>query len=138
MRLPDLPGKEWSGRLDFVNPEINPDTRINLVRVALVNRGGQLKPGMPAYITVVTRQSHSLTLPEEAVIRNEKSSVVWVEVGHNTFRSAMVETGLEEGGRVEIRSGLKAGDVVVASGAYLINSEYIFRHGADPMAGKGN
>jgi len=135
VQLPDLPGKEWAGRLDFVNPEINADTWINLVRVVLVNRDGLLKPGMPAYITVVGRQSHSLTLPEEAVIRNEKSSVVWVEVGHNTFRSAMVETGLEEGGRVEIRAGLKAGDVVVTSGAYLLNSEYIFRHGADPMAG---
>jgi len=132
VRLPDLPGKEWGGRLDFVNPEINLDTRINLVRVELVNRGGLLKPGMPADITIVGRQSNALTLPEEAVIRNVKSSVVWVEVGHNAFRSAMVKTGLEEGGRVEIRSGLKAGDVVVMSGAYLLNSEYIFRHGANP------
>jgi Cu(I)/Ag(I) efflux system membrane fusion protein len=47
----------------------------------------------------------------------------------------MVETGLENDGQIEIRSGLKQGDVVVTSGAYLINSEYIFRKGANPMAG---
>lgn len=135
VHLPDLPGKEWTGRIEFVNPEINPDTRINLVRIRLPNTGGLLKPGMPAYVTLVSRASHSLTLPQEAVIRGGGGNVVWVQVGHNMYRSVMVETGMEDGDRVEIRSGLKAGDVVVTSGAYLLNSEYVFRHGADPMAG---
>jgi Cu(I)/Ag(I) efflux system membrane fusion protein len=135
VRLPDLPGKEWTGGIEFVNPEINPDTRINLVRIGVPNSRGLLKPGMAAYVTLSNRPGRALTLPEEAVIRNEKSSVVWVQIGHNTFRPAMVETGLEDGDRVEIRSGLKAGDVVVTSGAYLLNSEYVFRRGADPMAG---
>jgi len=135
VRLPDLPGKVYAGRLDFINPEINPEGRIVGVRVALANKGGLLRPGMPAYVTLVARQQHSLTVPEEALIRNAASNVVWVQAGHNTFRSVMVETGVEEAGRVEIRSGLKTGDVVVTSGAYLLNSEYIFRHGADPIAG---
>jgi Cu(I)/Ag(I) efflux system membrane fusion protein len=47
----------------------------------------------------------------------------------------MVETGLEYEDRIEITSGIKAGDEVVVSGAYLLNSEYIFKKGADPMAG---
>jgi Cu(I)/Ag(I) efflux system membrane fusion protein len=47
----------------------------------------------------------------------------------------MVQTGLEADGRTEIRSGLKTGDVVVTEGAYLVNSEYAFRHGVDAMAG---
>jgi Cu(I)/Ag(I) efflux system membrane fusion protein len=135
VHLPDLPGKEWKGRIEFVNPEINPDTRINLVRIQLSNAGGLLKAGMPAYVTLVSRESHSLNLPQDAVIRGGGGNVVWVQVGHNTYRSVMVETGLEDGDRVEIKSGLKAGDVVVTSGAYLLNSEYVFRHGADPMAG---
>lgn len=135
VRLPDLPGKDWTGRVEFVNPEINPDTRINLVRIQLPNAGGLLRPGMPAYVTLVSRASHSMNLPQEAVIRTGTGNVVWLRVGHNTYRSAMVETGLEDGDRVGIRSGLKAGDVVVTSGAYLLNSEYVFRHGADPMAG---
>jgi Cu(I)/Ag(I) efflux system membrane fusion protein len=90
---------------------------------------------MPAYVTLVSRASHSLNLPQEAVIRGGNGNVVWLQVGHNTYRSAMVETGLEDGDKVGIKSGLKAGDVVVTSGAYLLNSEYVFRHGADPMAG---
>jgi Cu(I)/Ag(I) efflux system membrane fusion protein len=47
----------------------------------------------------------------------------------------MVVAGMETGDRIEIKSGLKAGDIIVTSGAYLINSEYIFKNGANPMAG---
>jgi Cu(I)/Ag(I) efflux system membrane fusion protein len=47
----------------------------------------------------------------------------------------MVETGLESNDRIEIKTGLKEGDVVVTNGTYLINSEYIFKKGANPMAG---
>jgi Cu(I)/Ag(I) efflux system membrane fusion protein len=47
----------------------------------------------------------------------------------------MVQTGLESDDRIEIQSGLKSGDVVVLSGAYLLHSEYVFKKGADPMAG---
>ena len=47
----------------------------------------------------------------------------------------MVQTGLENDDMIEIKSGLSAGDIVVVSGAYLLNSEYIFKKGADPMAG---
>lgn len=121
--------------IQFVNPEINPDTRINLVRVAISNAGNELKPGMPAYVVLKNRQRNSLTLPIDAVIRNEKMNTVWIQVDKNTFKNVMVETGLESGDRIEIRSGLKEGDVVVISGAYLLNSEYIFRKGANPMAG---
>ena len=134
VQLPDL-GKEVKGRIEFVNPEIDPETRINLIRVSVSNPGNQLKPGMPAYVVLKNRQRNSLTLPINAVIRSEKHSMVWIEIDKNTFKNVMVETGLESNDRIEIRSGLKEGDVVVTSGAYLINSEYIFKKGTDPMAG---
>ena len=47
----------------------------------------------------------------------------------------MVQTGLENDDMIEIKSGLKTGDIVVVSGAYLLHSEYIFKKGADPVAG---
>lgn len=134
VQLPDLE-KEINGRIQFVNPEINPDTRINLLRVAIQNPTNQLKPGMLAYVILKNRQHSSLTLPVNAVIKNATSNVVWIETGKNTFKSVMVDTGIETGGRIEIKNGLKPGDVVVTSGAYLINSEYVFKKGADPMAG---
>jgi Cu(I)/Ag(I) efflux system membrane fusion protein len=134
VQLPDL-SKEMTGTIQFVNPEIDPDTRINLIRVGIANPGNQLKPGMPAYVVLKNRQRNSLTLPVDAVMRNEKMNSVWIQVDKNTFRNVIVETGLENDSQVEIRSGLKQGDIVVTSGAYLINSEYIFRKGANPMAG---
>ena len=90
---------------------------------------------MTAYVVLKNRQTNTLTLPIDAVIRGEKYNTVWIQIDKNTFKSVMVETGLESGDRIEIRSGLKEGDVIVISGAYLINSEYIFKKGANPMAG---
>lgn len=135
VQLPDYNGKEIKGKIEFVNPEINPDTRINLLRVTIPNADHTLKPGMPAYVFLKSPQRHSLTLPSDAVIRDGKGATVWVQIKKNTFKSVMVETGLETDDRIEIKSGLKDGDVVVLSGAYLLNSEYVFKKGSDPMEG---
>jgi len=135
VQIPDMPGKEISGKIEFVNPEISPDTRINLIRVSIPNIGNRLKPGMPAYVLIKSRQRNALTLPIDAVIRDANGATVWVKTGKNTFKSKMVTVGLESDDRIEITGGLNADDVVVISGAYLINSEYIFKKGANPMAG---
>jgi len=135
VQLPDIPGKKVTGKIAFVNPEINTDTRINLIRVSIPNPGNQLKPGMPAYVIVKNQQHNMLSLPIDAVIRDGKGATVWVQTEKNTFKNRMVEVGMETGDRIEIKSGLKEGDVIVITGAYLINSEYIFKNGADPMAG---
>ena len=135
VQLPDFENREVKGRIEFVNPEINPDSRINLIRVSIPNAGNQLKPGMPAYVLLKSPERKSLTLPIDAVIRDGKGATVWVQTGKNTFKSVMVQTGLESDDRIEIKSGLKAGDVVVLSGAYLLHSEYVFKKGADPMTG---
>jgi Cu(I)/Ag(I) efflux system membrane fusion protein len=135
VQIPDMPGKKISGKIEFVNPEINPDTRINLVRVSIPNPGNQLKPGMSAYVFLKSRQHSMLSLPIDAVLRDGKGATVWIQTAKNTYESRMVVAGMETGDRIEIKSGLKAGDVIVTSGAYLINSEYIFKNGANPMAG---
>jgi Cu(I)/Ag(I) efflux system membrane fusion protein len=135
VQLPDLDGKEIKGKIEFVNPEINPDTRINLIRVSIPNPGNQLKPGMPAYVLLKSPQRKTLTLPIDAVIRDGKGATIWIKTGTNTFKSLMVDTGLETEDRIEIKSGLKPGDVIVISGAYLLQSEYIFKKGANPMDG---
>ena len=59
VQIPDMPGKKINGKIEFINPEINPDTRINLVRVSIPNPGNQLKPGMPAYVFLKSRP-HSI------------------------------------------------------------------------------
>ena len=135
VQFPDLPGTQANGRIEFMNPEINPQTRITLLRVNVSNPRNQLKPGMPAYVTIKGKQINTLTLPSDAVLRIRKEASVWVQTGNRSFKSRMVEIGMEDGDRVEIKSGLLPGDIVVISGAYLLNSEYIFKQGANPMAG---
>ena len=135
VQLPDFDGKEIKGRIEFVNPEIAPDTRINLIRVSIPNPGNQLKPGMPAYVLLKSPQRKTLTLPIDAVIRDGKGATVWIQTGNKTYKSVMVQTGMETNNRIEIRSGLVIGDIVVVSGAYLLNSEYIFKKGTNPMSG---
>ncbi len=133
VRLPDMGEKEIQGSIEFVNPEINPDTRINLIRVTIPNIGHQLKPGMAAYVILKSPARKSLSLPINAVIRGAKGASVWIETRKNHFKSVMVETGLENDDRIEIKSGLKNGQSVVVSGAYLLNSEYVFKKGNSPM-----
>ena len=135
VHITDMPGKEFKGKIEYVNPEINENTRINLIRVKISNANHQLKPGMPAYVIIKSRQHNTLTLPIDAVLRDGKGATVWVKTGMNLFASKMVETGLETDDRIEIKSGLQSGDMVVISGAYLLSSEYKFKKGANPMAG---
>jgi Cu(I)/Ag(I) efflux system membrane fusion protein len=132
VQAPDIPGTELQGKVEFVSPEINPATRINLIRVTVPNPANQLRPGMPAYVRLKSRQRAALTVPIDAVIRHAAGATVWVQTGVNTFKSKMVTVGLENGDRIEITSGLDESDAVVVTGAYLLNSEYIFKKGADP------
>jgi len=135
VKIPDIPGMEMEGKIEFVNPEINPDSRINLVRIKIANWGHQLKPGMSAYVILNTVQQKVLSLPINAVLRDGKMAMIWVQTSQNKFMGRMVETGSEGNGVLQIKSGLKEGDAVVINGAYLLQSEYIFRKGASPMAG---
>ncbi len=135
VEIPDFPGKKIPGKISFQNPELNPATRINLIRISIPNEGNQLKPGMSAYITVKTGGVNALFLPSDAVLRDGKMAMVWVQTSQNKFKSIMVETGNESGNMIEIKSGIHQNDEVVTSGAYLLQSEYIFRKGANPMAG---
>ncbi len=135
VQLPDFDGKEIQGKIEFVNPEINPDTRINLIRVAIPNQGNKLRPGMSAYVLLKSPPRKTLTLPIDAVIRDGHGATVWIQTSKKTFKSIMVETGQETDDRIEIKSGLSSGDVVVTSGVYLLHSEYVFKKGGDAMAG---
>ena len=133
--FPDFNDQEIKGKLEFVNPEINPDTRINLIRVTIPNKGNQLKPGMPSYIRLTSSTRKTLALPIDAVIRDSDGAMAWIRTGVHSFKSVMVKTGLEMDERIEILSGLKEGNVVVITGAYLLTSEYVFKKGTSEMAG---
>ena len=134
VEIPDA-NMQLNGKIAFANPEFSPDDRVNLVRITIPNPGNKLKPGMSAYVHVNTRNKYTLQLPIDAVIKEHKGASVWIKTGHNTFRSQMVTTGMESEGIVEITQGIKQGDIVVIQGTYLLNSEFIFKRGTDPMSG---
>jgi Cu(I)/Ag(I) efflux system membrane fusion protein len=135
VQVPGLNNAPINGTIDFVNPEINPDTRINLVRVTIVNKNNQLHPGMPVYIIAVNKKHNSITLPINGVLMDSKGATVWVQTKIGVYEARMVQVGITDNNMIEVQSGLKEGEAVVISGAYLLNSEYIFEHGAEPMAG---
>jgi Cu(I)/Ag(I) efflux system membrane fusion protein len=135
VKIPGLNNLSIQGKAEFINPEINPLTRINLVRVTIPNNNNQLYPGMPVYIVANNRQRHGIVLPADAVLQNGKGASVWVQTKPGIYTVRMVQTGITSGNAIEIIWGLQAGDMVVISGAYLLNSEYIFENGANPMAG---
>ena len=135
VKIPDMAGKEFTGKIEYANPEISPDSRIDLIRVTITNGDMKLKPGMAAYVIIKSTKHNSFTLPIDAVLRDGKTATVWVRTNHDSFVSRIVQTGLETDDRIEIVSGLKPGDMVVTSGAYLLNSEHKFKKGRNPMAG---
>ena len=134
IQLPDI-GKEVKGKIDFENPEINADKRLNLIRITIPNQGNQLRPGMLAYVILKGAEKNVLSLPVDAVIRDAHGATVWVQTGKNSFKNKMVTVGIESGDHIEIVNGLQQGEAIVTKGAYLINSEYIFRVGSAPMTG---
>jgi Cu(I)/Ag(I) efflux system membrane fusion protein len=123
-RVQAYPGRTFAGHVGALLPEVSATTRTVRTRIEVDNPGTVLKPGM--YATIVFRQQarrESLLVPSEAVIRTGTRDVVIVALGEGRFRAADVELGFESGGQSEVRKGLAAGDKVVLSGQFLIDSE---------------
>lgn len=133
--FPDFPDKAIEAKVSFINPEINPDTRLLLIRLEIPNQGLQLKPGMQAVVKLAQSNVKGLFIPIDAVIREENASYIWVEKRPGVFENVMVDTGAEINGMIEIKSEIDSSKKVVITGAYAINSEYKFRKGSDPMEG---
>ncbi|TDD97086.1 efflux RND transporter periplasmic adaptor subunit [Flavobacterium cellulosilyticum] len=131
----DFPDKTINTKVTFINPEINADSRLLLIRMNIPNPNLQLKPGMQAIAQLSQPNIKGLFIPSDAVIREEKASYIWIEKRPGVYENLMVETGVESNGMIEIKSEIDPSTKVVISGAYGINSEYIFRKGSDPMAG---
>ena len=133
--IPALPDTVITARLAFSNPELDPGSIVGLVRLNISNQGGLLQPGMQAYVHVPMSEVRTLALPTDAVLRDGKGATVWIATQPGHFKVVMVTVGIEAGGFTQITSGIKVGDQVVISGAFLLNSEYRFRQGIDPMQG---
>ncbi|SEN07375.1 membrane fusion protein, Cu(I)/Ag(I) efflux system [Mucilaginibacter gossypiicola] len=132
--FPDLNGQVLTGKVEFINPELSDASKINLIRISIPNPQGLIRPGMLAYISIAKGGSRSLAVAASAVLTDGKGSKVWLKNRDGSFSPKMIITGTENQSYVQVLSGLNAGDVVVTNGAYLLNSEMIFKNGNDNMA----
>ena len=119
-----MPGEVFSGRVDYVYPVLDPKTRTLQVRLRFDNPDERMKPNMYARVTIFGK-SHpgALSIPREALIRGQDIDRVVVALGNGNFTVHEVVSGIESGGWVEIVAGLQAGDEVVTSAQFLIDSE---------------
>jgi membrane fusion protein (multidrug efflux system) len=114
-----LPGQVFTGRIAQIDTRIDPATRALKARAEFPNADGRLKPGMLIKVGIDQGQHQGVAVPESAVqFEGTQSSVFLIAKGPNgqVARRTTVQTGLSSGGFVEITSGLKAGDRIVADG----------------------
>lgn len=122
-RSPALPGTVFKGTVQAILPEVSPATRTLKARVELANPGAQLAPGMFVNVALGARTEQGLTVPTEAIIQTGKRTVVMLAEADGKFRPVDVDIGIESGGQTEIKRGLAAGQKVVVSGQFLVDSE---------------
>jgi RND family efflux transporter, MFP subunit len=119
-----LPGEHRMGRISYIYPTLNPDTRTVRVRVVLSNPNLTLKPGMYATIRIAGRErANVLTVPRSAVLSTGERSIVFVREANGQLTPREVALGTTSDDRVEVLRGLSAGETVVASGTFLVDAE---------------
>lgn len=135
MSLPYIPGKQFEGRVVYVYPYLDPETRQGTVRLEFPNEDGLLKPGMFASVELRGTLAQDRTLaPRSAVIDTGARQVAFVSLGEGKFEPRGVTMGVQAGdGMVEILDGLKPGEMVVTSGQFLLDSEARIREGLAKM-----
>lgn len=121
--LAAFPGETFTGRVIAILPTTQPESRTLTVRIELANRRGRLRPGMFASVALGGDQKQALLIPSEAVIRTGARTLVMLALDSGRYRPAEVRMGREGGGKTEILQGLSAGEKVVASGQFLLDSE---------------
>lgn len=123
-RLSYLPGIIWQGRVDYIYPELDAVTRTLKVRLRFDNPGEKLKPNMYAMVVIYAQpKENALHIPREALIYSGHGSRVVVRIGEGRFQARDVVIGMESGDKMEIISGLEAGETVVTSAQFLLDSE---------------
>ncbi len=122
--ITDNDGFTVKGKIDYINPFVNTDTRTVEVRITVPNSGLKLKPGMFVKVRVNTgKKMNTIVIPRTAVLRTGKMDMVYIRKSGNVFAPREVKLGGESDGKVTVTSGLQEGEEVVVSAGFLIDSE---------------
>lgn len=123
LHLRAYPGEEFQGRVSFIYPLINPQTRTVKVRSEFSSYGGKLKPQMYGETIFMKSGGEGILVPSDAVIIAGKRAVVWVKSGDGMFEPRDVKLGSRYNDKYHIISGVNVGDEIAATGGFLIDSE---------------
>ncbi|WP_299492485.1 efflux RND transporter periplasmic adaptor subunit [uncultured Shewanella sp.] len=124
MTLDYLPGNVFKGNINYVYPSLDAKSRTMKVRLKFHNDKGEFKPNMFAHISIdVSAGNEALLIPKEALIRTGNQDRVVLALGQGRFKSIAVTAGRFDANNVEILTGLTAGDKVVSSAQFLLDSE---------------
>lgn len=135
VRATALPGRTLPARVVYIYPTLDPQTRAVRVRLELANPDGRLKPEMFAQVEIAVDLGERLAVPESAVIDTGVRRVAILERVEGVFEPREIETGVRAEGWVEVVKGLAAGERLVTSANFLIDSESRLREAVGGMAG---
>jgi Cu(I)/Ag(I) efflux system membrane fusion protein/cobalt-zinc-cadmium efflux system membrane fusion protein len=117
------PGRKFNGRIDQILPQMDMVTRTVRVRLVLRNPGVVLKPGMYVNVAIAVPLGRQLLLPASAVLQTGTRAIVFIDHGGGNLEPRVVETGTQLDDSVVVLKGLKAGERVVNSANFLVDSE---------------
>jgi len=125
VRVADVPDRTWGGTVEEVEADVDIGARTVKARIRLSQTSAVLKPNMYTEVTILGAAAgkSALFVPREALIRTGSRNAVVLALGEGRFQPVEVTPGIESDDWIEIRHGIKAGDVVVTSGQFLIDSE---------------
>jgi Cu(I)/Ag(I) efflux system membrane fusion protein/cobalt-zinc-cadmium efflux system membrane fusion protein len=125
VEIPSAPERKLLGRITYIYPYVQNETRTVKARIEFANPGLELKPEMYANVVIATSaQSGALVVPGDAVLRSGKGATVFVALGEGRFEPRLVQTGMSDAdGYIQVLAGLKEGEKVVTSAQFLLDSE---------------
>lgn len=138
VELGAFPGQKLSGKVVFNNAVNESNSRVHLMNIAIDNPNGRIQPGMLAYVYLQTSNEQPVVvIPKSSVIYSQDNNYVWVKQpdsnsapSSDRFERRKVKLGNDNTTLVAVLQGIEAGEQVVSSGAYLVNSEYILEYGS--------
>jgi Cu(I)/Ag(I) efflux system membrane fusion protein len=117
------PGEPFSGKVGFIYPTVNTETRTLRVRVELANKKLKLRPGMYGNVVIRLGEAQGVVIPREALVDTGEHQYVFVAKDAGRFEPRLIRAGAVSGDKVQILQGLNAGEVVVTTANFLIDSE---------------
>jgi Cu(I)/Ag(I) efflux system membrane fusion protein len=135
VQLSYLPGETFIGRVIYIYPSLSPETRTAKVRFEFPNPHGKLKPEMYANVEIKVNLGQKLAVPDGAIINTGLRQMAIIDKGSGYFEPREVQVGSKLDGYYEVIKGLKAGEKVVTSANFLIDSESNLKEALGGMAG---